>query len=513
MTRVWSSYQQNIFTKVEAADGNYTVEACPGSGKTTVIEEAINRVPIEQSVLAMAFNRHIRDELRSRLDHLPNVTVHTLNSFGNSLLGGWYKINGNKVRNILKFDCLDLSKGGYTKEKFKLFCQLVGPITKLMSICKGHMVFTVEDLAANYERLMDQYDIELPLDEDAASQFFPYLMEVFTIDQMKTKIYDYDDQIAVPLRTGLPIPQFNRVFVDEAQDLNPAKTALAASAIMKPGLVQVGEKVVGCGYFVGDRNQAIYHFAGASSDSMDKIQMELDAEPLPLSICYRCAKAIVRRAQQVFDTIEYWEDSPEGIETSIDEAEFRIKAEPGDVVLCRTTAPVVQACLWFIKNGQKAVVKGREIGKDLCDLILNLASGNKSMDTEDLIDALRLWHEAATEKLRKRDNEEKQILLDDKLDTITFVASEHSTVGEVIAFFESVFGDEDRTGISLMTIHKAKGLEAKRVFILRPDLLPHKMAKSPEAQKGERCLEFVAITRAQEELYWVQQSKGDSEDV
>jgi hypothetical protein len=192
---------------------------------------------------------------------------------------------------------------------------------------------------------------------------------------------------------------------------------------------------------------------------------------------------------------------------NITEPEFRLKAQPGDVVLCRTTAPVVAECLKFIKNGVKAVVKGREIGKDLCDLILNISSGNRSLDTESLIDSLRLWHEAASAKLKKRDAEEKQILLNDKYDTIHFVASEYGTVGEVVSFFESIFGDEDRTGITLMTIHKAKGLEAQRVFILRPDQLPHKMAKSAEAQKGEKCLEFVAVTRAQEELYFVQQAQ------
>jgi hypothetical protein len=145
----------------------------------------------------MAFNRHIRDELRRRLEHLPNVTVHTLNSFGNSLLTGWYKINGRKVANILRYDVLDLSKGGYTTEKWKLFCQLVGPIEK-----------TIRILAANYEALMAEYDIELPLNEAVAADFFSYLANVFTLDQQKTKVYDYDDQIAVPLRKELPIPTF-----------------------------------------------------------------------------------------------------------------------------------------------------------------------------------------------------------------------------------------------------------------------------------------------------------------
>ena len=423
MTRIWSSYQQAIFDEVELKSGNILVEACPGSGKTTVIEEAIKRVPRNETVLAMAFNRHIRDELRSRLEHLPNVTVHTLNSFGNSLLSGWYKINARKVSNILRYDVLDLSKGNYTKEKWKLFIQLARPVERLMGICKGHMVFTVEDLKSNWERLANEYDIEAPEDID----FFKYLLEVFEIDQKKTKVLDYDDQIAIPLRKGTPIPQFDRVCVDEAQDLNPAKTALASGAIR------------GCGYFVGDRKQSVYHFAGASSDSMDKILMELDAKPMPLSICYRCAKAIVRRAQQVFPDIEAWEGAPEGVEETISVADFRSKAAPGDVVLCRCTAPVVQAALWFIRNGIKAVVKGREIGKDLCDLIENLSQSDV---VEDFLETLRVWYEAACEKCKEDD---KQAMLDDKYETIRCVSLEFKSVQNVLNFFKDIFGDDDRT--------------------------------------------------------------------
>lgn len=504
MSRVWSPYQQAIFDFVEAKSGNATVEACPGSGKTTVIEEAIKRVPESESVLAMAFNRHIRDELRSRLNHLPNVTVHTLNSFGNSLLSGWYKINKRKVANILRYDVLDLSKKNYTKEKWKLFVQLVGPIERVMSLCKGHMVFTVEDLKNSYEDLMFEYDVSMPHNEEVADAFDDYLKQVFELDQQKTKVYDYDDQIAVPLRKGLAIPQFDRVFVDEAQDLNPAKTELASRAIKTLGLIDTGEKS-GCGYFVGDRNQAIYHFAGASADSMDKIGLQLDAIQLPLSICYRCAKSIVRRAQEVFPNIEYWENSPEGIDANITHREFELNARPGDVVLCRTTAPVVQACLRFIKDGKKAVVKGREIGTDLCDIMLSLAS--REQDTEMFIEELRLWYDKQSANLKRRNSDDdKQIMLNDKYETIQYVASEHNTVGQAVDFLEGIFGDEDRSGITLMTIHKAKGLEAKRVFILRPDQLPHKMAQSPQALQAEKCLKFVAITRAQEELYWVQEN-------
>jgi DNA helicase-2/ATP-dependent DNA helicase PcrA len=55
-----------------------------------------------------------------------------------------------------------------------------------------------------------------------------------------------------------------------------------------------------------------------------------------------------------------------------------------------------------------------------------------------------------------------------------------------------------------MTVHRAKGQETDRVWILRPDLLPMKLPKMTDEQKQqERNLHYVAITRAKHELYYV----------
>jgi superfamily I DNA/RNA helicase len=63
-------------------------------------------------------------------------------------------------------------------------------------------------------------------------------------------------------------------------------------------------------------------------------------------------------------------------------------------------------------------------------------------------------------------------------------------------------------GTLLSSIHRAKGLEAKRVFILRSDLLPHPMAKSEWAKGQEKNLSYVAKTRAIETLVYVDGVKG-----
>jgi len=504
MPKTWSKYQLGVFEFVERGDGNGLVEAKPGSGKTTVIEEAITRVPPTESVLALAFNRHIRDELKRRMEHLPNVTVHTLNSFGNSACRGhlgWYKVNEHKLRNILKFDVFGLTRGGYSKEKFATFCKVQHSILRLLALAKAQMVWTVDELISGWEKIADEFDVEIP--QIPYTEFEGYLTETFQYDLKKTKVIDYDDQIAIPVRLKLPIPTYDRIFVDESQDLTPCQIELTSRAIAAEGRA----------LYVGDRRQAIYQFRGADSRAMDNIEQMMDCERLPLSICYRCSKAVVREAQKIEPTIEYHEDAPEGEIKHVSEAEFKKIVKPGDAVLCRTTAPLVKMCLYFIRMGIPALVKGREIGKNMQELCLNVASGNKHMDVVEFRELLREYHMRESEKLRKNDKEEKRILLEDKIDTVCAVAEECDTVGEIVDKFQAIFAASEQDDcINCMTIHKAKGLEAHAVHILRPDQLPHKLAKSPEALLAEENLKFVAITRAIHTLVWVAPDLGDTFD-
>lgn len=67
--------------------------------------------------------------------------------------------------------------------------------------------------------------------------------------------------------------------------------------------------------------------------------------------------------------------------------------------------------------------------------------------------------------------------------------------------------DEDRDKVTLMTVHSAKGLEFKNVFIvgLEDNLFPSAQAgekKTPEALEEERRLFYVALTRARENAWF-----------
>jgi ATP-dependent exoDNAse (exonuclease V) beta subunit len=79
------------------------------------------------------------------------------------------------------------------------------------------------------------------------------------------------------------------------------------------------------------------------------------------------------------------------------------------------------------------------------------------------------------------------------------------TLGGFEVYIQSFFTD-DANGhkpVMFSTVHKAKGLEYDRVFILRPDLFPHPAAKKEWQLEQEYHLEYVALTRAKQALYFV----------
>jgi superfamily I DNA/RNA helicase len=92
------------------------------------------------------------------------------------------------------------------------------------------------------------------------------------------------------------------------------------------------------------------------------------------------------------------------------------------------------------------------------------------------------------------------------VDCLRVFAEDTTKVSEIVAKIESVFVDDANVqGIKLSSIHKAKGLEAHRVFLIEPPgaTVPHPMAKTDWQKKQEWNLRYVAITRAIGELVYV----------
>ena len=251
-------------------------------------------------------------------------------------------------------------------------------------------------------------------------------------------------------------------------------------------------------------HNSIYRFRGADSLAMDRILTEISGENLPLSICYRCGKKIVNLAKTLVPQIEPFEESPDGAVYYIDTEELLTITTNGDMILCRTNAPLVSTCLQLIGQGKKATVRGRDIGKNLRVLIKKTKEKYPLInDLPDLLLYLSTYVREESFKLSAMERHQAIATLNDQKETIYALATGCDTEDDLYSRMDSIFSDHI-TPIVLSSIHRAKGLESDRVFIIKPELLPHPAAKTPEEIKEENNIKYVAITRAKLSLFFVQ---------
>ena len=92
----------------------------------------------------------------------------------------------------------------------------------------------------------------------------------------------------------------------------------------------------------------------------------------------------------------------------------------------------------------------------------------------------------------------------DKVLAIEVLSDNLEYSDDVCRRIESIFKDDQRNGICLSSVHKAKGLEANNVFIIMPEKFYNKYAMRVEwMAEQEANLVYVAYTRAKHFLGFV----------
>ena len=265
--------------------------------------------------------------------------------------------------------------------------------------------------------------------------------------------------------------------------------------------------------FVGDKNQSIYGFAGADAFAVQNILDQTNATVLPLSISYRCAKAIVRHAQELVPEIESAPDAPEGVVEWIKENTFLTEVKPGDLVLSRLTAPLVSLAIKLIAKHKPATVKGKDIAKSLLNCAKDALNGRYTF--AELDDALDNYLNEQISALLLKGNSEKAILaLADRVEGVR-VCAEGFKVNSIELFeakLEGIFSNENENlpgVITLSTIHRMKGGEAEDVYLLDEKLPLVWKGQLPWEREQENNLDYVARTRAKLRLrYFTREVKG-----
>jgi DNA helicase II / ATP-dependent DNA helicase PcrA len=500
-TFIPSQQQADFLNWVSEGSGSCILEAVAGAGKTTTIIEAIERT--QGGVLILAYNKKIAEEIKAKLQQrdidwktAEASTVHAAGLRGYRKAFPSFKTDGYKVANLIERAAKATSFGN----PYRLFAEI---IAKLVSLAKQRalgIVGSIDDRSAWYE-IADHFDVAF--DDDRAfsrlAEIIECSIEILKESNEQTSIIDFDDMVYLPVFHKVRFWGYEWIFVDEAQDTNPARRALVR-ALLAPG----GRVVA-----VGDRHQAIYGFTGADADSLDLIRKDFAACELPLTTTYRCPKAVVSFAQQWVSHIEAHEDAPEGIVRQItgDQLLEQNNLTRGTAILCRNTKPLVKLAFYLIRNRVPCRVEGRDIGVSLIKLA---TKWGRVTTLDELEHALDVYLEREKTKLLAKKEELKAQAVEDRVDTLRVIIDDCRGNGldrpdDVVAAIEKLFGDDIANLLVLSTGHKAKGREWETVYILDfKKTIPSKYARQQWQLDQEFNLAYVMVTRSQNELILIE---------
>lgn len=387
-----STYQENILNTVKLTDKNILVDAKAGSGKTStliLISEAIQKQG--NKCLFLAFNKHIVEELKGKMD-TTDCAIKTIHSLGYSYLrsflyrqyGQHYKmdLDENKLREIVKHK---FEEDGYqqsviehnidkTGTDLKDFIRtLISETCHLINFCRFHMTNyheqdKVRKLALSCCRTIIEENIGFDNYPTLVESVIDKLKNDFEnpeiIDGLPTYKVDFTDMIYFPVYYKMIPPWSIReyldyVLIDECQDLSELQQEFLKTLGNKSRFI-----------FVGDEKQAIYGFAGADTKSIFKLTQRYDLEQLPLNICYRCPKKVIKLVQQeVLPTIEYNKERPDvGEVYCIERSEIIKNLEKNDVIITRRNSDLLRL---FIDLSVKKKIQVRLLNKDLVNNVTN----------------------------------------------------------------------------------------------------------------------------------------------
>lgn len=492
------------------------VSAYAGTGKTTTLIEALNvllgngskLIPSDQqkavwdaiclekpsSVRFVAFNKSIASELQRRVPQ--GVEAATLHSFGCKIIRADQRFKGHKVNEWKTVNSLERITGIEYKKMFEAKIPVM-VVRNLVSLAKLGLV-DMNNPAINdeLEAIVEHHQMDVPGNIQTVFGYVVACLKDAIVCHGKsgtmTEI-DFDDMIWLPIAMDLHIQKVDLLLIDERQDTNACQQELA---------YRMAHRLV-C---VGDNKQAIYGFAGADAYAYQSLITRLGATErgvieLPLTVTRRCGRRIVEEAQRFVPDFEAHESNSEGEICQIKMEKFPETVVDADMVLCRVNAPLVSQCFRLLKAGRKARIQGRDIGKNLIDLIKRFKASN----LDEVIEKLAAWHQKEEEKQLKKKfvSESAMIALQDKFDCIMTFVDNSETVDGLINKIESVFSDNG-PGVLFSSIHKAKGLEADTVFILHPELINHPMSKTDWAREQDNNCYYIAITRAIHKLVYIQ---------
>lgn len=492
----WNCYQVPVFSEVCSGSGSVVIQARAGTGKTATAVEGTRRVPGGRAIAMVAFNKSIADTLKQRVRRARVATFHSVGHRALCRAFGELDVDKNAEEKL----CFGFPWGGDWSYR--------RAVHKLVSLAKNALVEEPEGL----RDLTDEFGLDVPREPGRtfAEDLDAYVERALAVMQLSRDpsnvgAISFDDQLWLPLVKDLALDKYDDLFIDELQDMNAAQLGIAFKMRAPGGRV----------FAFGDDRQAIYGFRGAKSNAIEWLAKHLGAKVLPLLICYRCDRAIIRCAQALVPDIEAAPTAGEGHvgEASLDQ--LVASASSGDYVLSRSNAPLISTCLRLLASGTPARIQGRDIGTHLASFVKN----SRADSVRELRDYVCAWRDQEVDRLVTEKKNPQNVI--DRATCLLVLSEGVPSVSGVLERLEKLFSDRGE-GVVCSTIHKAKGLEADRVWLLgesfagcrywvekqvkeTDDLSPEHVARVRALRRleEEHNILYVGVTRARHELYFV----------
>jgi DNA helicase-2/ATP-dependent DNA helicase PcrA len=323
---------------VDAIEGPVMVVAGPGTGKTHVLTMRIANIrrltdTPPEAILALTFTEAAVAEMRKRLGDLMqsssdayHVTLNTFHGFANDIIraypesfpelaGGKNITEWEEVKIIERLvDTLDLEALRPRGHRFLYVKHALGALTKLkqegvsprsfeqLLAEEGQAFKNIPDLVNEKGKYAGRMKTKYQglHDQIVRNKELVKLYRAYEEELIRTRTYDYADMI-LKVKSALETnedllrtlqEEYLYVLVDEHQDTNKGQNRvieLIASAWDEPNL-----------FVVGDEEQAIYRFQGASLENFLYFQKRFkNVRGIQLSANYRSPQAVLDAAHHL----------------------------------------------------------------------------------------------------------------------------------------------------------------------------------------------------------------------
>jgi DNA helicase-2/ATP-dependent DNA helicase PcrA len=520
--------------------GPTVILAGAGTGKTRTITHRIAYGILrgdfpENRVMALTYTNRAAGELRARLRGLGahSVNAKTFHAAALSQLEYfWRDLFGIEAPRVLQSKSKAIANAADSL-KIRLDANTIRELAAEIEWRKYSML----SLEEYFDRVTTRPVIQ------GLAPIKAYEIQIAYEDaKVKAKQIDWEDVLllctgllrAEPRALAHVHQQFRFFTVDEYQDISRLQQELLDTWL--------GDRSDLC--VVGDPNQTIYSFTGASASFLENFESRFpDANVISLTNNYRSTPEIIYlanriRGNQKFDQLEAVR--PGGIEPEV--LEFATREKECDFVAGKIKDLLSEG----IKASQIAVLYRINVQSEHVENALSRAGveyqvrgGQRYFSRPEIMSAVRMVRAEAANPSDKSLYEIVSAIARslgwqsiapevsgtaleqwDALNSLVQIADEMGPEATIKSFANELEErqrsqhEPTRESITLSTIHAAKGLEYKVVFIVGAveGYLPISYAKTEQQVAEEQRLFYVGVTRAKDMLFITWANKDTAED-